>query len=398
MTPSTTRRLVLIGVLGALLVGAVAAALVFVGLPWGHPRVTALATAWNHTLVLDEDGQVSGTGTNTSGQLTGHDDPRRGLERLSGLPAEVRAVAVSAGWAHSLVLGDDGVVYGAGKNGSGELTGQGGRPTLTPLAGLPDGVRATAVAAGDKFSLVLGDDGVAYGAGRNDWGQLTGRTDTVRTLTPLAGLPEGVRAVEVAAGGGHSLVLGDDGRLYGSGSNDFGQLTGRGGFRFSLAPLAGLPAGVGAVHIATGCGQSLAIGDDGVAYGTGSNLVGQLTGENREVHRLAPLTGLPDGVRAAGLSGGCGDVLVLGDDGVPYGAGANDFGQLTGADPRATLAPLTGLPGDVLATQVLCGYSTEDGPYSLVLGDDGHAYATGSNRFGQYGDVGARHRTLVRFD
>ncbi len=64
-----------------------------------------------------------------------------------GLPDGVRAVSVAAGYVHSLVVGDDGLAYGTGWNFYGQLTGTGGRRTLTVLTGLPVGVRAVAAAA-----------------------------------------------------------------------------------------------------------------------------------------------------------------------------------------------------------------------------------------------------------
>ncbi|GAB3259965.1 hypothetical protein [Nocardioides dilutus] len=88
---------------------------------------------------------------------------------------------------HSLVVGDDGVVYGTGSSDYGQLTGTGNRATLTALTGLPAGVRGVTAAASWYHSLVVGDDGVVYGTGRNNYGELTG-TGNRTTLTALTGL------------------------------------------------------------------------------------------------------------------------------------------------------------------------------------------------------------------
>ncbi|HQR27690.1 MAG TPA: hypothetical protein PLP61_11680 [Nocardioides sp.] len=349
------------------------------------PVVTAVAAGNGDSLMVGEDGLVYGTGLNR-GQLTGTADSLTPVP-LTGLPADVSATAVAGGYAgFSLVIGDDGLVYGTGDNFFGQITGpRTSKSTLTPLTGLPLGVNATEVAASEYFSLVLGDDGVAYGAGSNGTSALTGTLDPKRTLRPMSGLPAGVSAVAVAAGGYHSLVLGDDGIAYGTGDGSQGELTGTTS-RNTLTPLTGLPEGVSATAIGAGAGggggYSLVLGDDGVAYGTGANNNGQLTGEDESPRTtLTPLAGLPAGVRAVGVdSGVMGEFsLVVGDDGVVYGTGSNGDGQLTGAPgQRNELTPLTGLAPGVLATAVACGNA-----HTLVLGDDGLVYGTGNNESGQ---------------
>src|SRR5882757_11153240 len=125
---------------------------------------------------------------------------------------------IGAGFGFSLVIGRDGKPYGTGDNDFGQLTGGPDRSTLTAMTGLPAGVKATAVAAGAYHSLVLGSNGVVYGTGGDYYGQLTGSGIQERsTLTPLTGLPHGVKAVGVSAGKLHSLVLGSNGVAYGTG-------------------------------------------------------------------------------------------------------------------------------------------------------------------------------------
>ena len=63
---------------------------------------------------------------------------------------------------------------------------------------------------------------MVYGTGTNYFGQLTGPEDSKSALTPLVGLPPGVLVTAVAAGFGTCLVLGDDGLVYGAGSNSPG--------------------------------------------------------------------------------------------------------------------------------------------------------------------------------
>ncbi|WP_026163524.1 RCC1 domain-containing protein [Kribbella catacumbae] len=356
------------------------------GLP-DDVHATAVAGGSAHSLVLGDDNLVYGTGSNNRGQLTAPIGESFALRALSGLPDEgAQPIAIAAGNTHSLVMGSNGVVYGTGGNSFGELTAPlADRTTLTRLSGLPEGVQAVAMDAGGDHSLVVASDGKAYGTGRNSFGQLTG-TATRTTLAPLE-LPAGVKATAVAAGANHSLVVGSNGTVYGTGLNDFGQLTGTdpNEHRNTLTPLAGLPNGVRAAAVAAGASHSLVLGDNGVVYGTGRNAVGQLTGTNPADRRiLTPLTGLPAGVRAAAIDAGLDHSLVLGSDAMVYGAGDNSDGELTGAGDRFTLTPLTG-------TQVAAGNA-----HSLVLGRDGIVYGSGRNTFGQLtGASSADRRSLT---
>eukprot|EP00966_Prymnesium_polylepis_P321834 7378125-Prymnesium_polylepis.1 len=72
-------------------------------------------------------------------------------------------------------------------------------------------MRVGAVSAGHGHSLVLGVNGLAYSFGDGNYGSLGhGNQDNELTPVVIKGL-WGVRAVAVAAGEGHSLVLGSGG-------------------------------------------------------------------------------------------------------------------------------------------------------------------------------------------
>src|SRR5882757_4073627 len=336
-----------------------------------------IAGGFGFSLVIGRDGKPYGTGDNGFGQLTGT-GTRSTLTAMAGLPARVNATAVAAGGRHSLVLGSNGVVYGTGDDVYGQLTGSGiqQRATLTPLTGLPQGVKAVGVSAGRLHSLVLGSNGVAYGAGYGAVGEITGTADR-STLTLLTGLPAGVRAIEVAAGSDHSLVRGSDAAVYGTGSNADGQLTGTSNSLDTLTALAGLTVPVTA--IAAGGQDSLLLGSNGVVYGAGENTEGQLTGTGISRNTLTALIGLPQGVRATAVASGDDDSVVLGSDGTAYGAGNNIEGQLTGTGGgfRDTLIPLSQhVSGGIKA---LAG-----GDYhSLARDGRGVVYGAGDNEFGQ---------------
>ena len=118
-----------------------------------------------HTLLTTDTGAVLSFGSGEYGRL-GH-----GAEQSQQLPQVIeslrwcRAVAVAAGGMHSLVLGEDGRVYSFGYGGAGRL-GHGSEakrlaPTLVRVSTSARGTltRAMAISAGRAHSLVLLEPG-----------------------------------------------------------------------------------------------------------------------------------------------------------------------------------------------------------------------------------------------
>ena len=85
------------------------------------------------------------------------------------------------------------------------------------------GVRAIAIAAGTEHSLVLADGGVVYSFGAGGGGKL-GHGDARFQWVPtrVRALPPSARVVAIAAGDAHSLCALADGRVFGWGSGGLG--------------------------------------------------------------------------------------------------------------------------------------------------------------------------------
>jgi alpha-tubulin suppressor-like RCC1 family protein/formylglycine-generating enzyme required for sulfatase activity len=244
------------------------------------------------SLVALENGDVYSFGNNWYGEL-GHEvvndctspQPDSVIpQRMLGLPGSARWV--SAGHAHSLVLLESGDVYGAGWNGSGPL----GQGTSTErvcapvkVLGLPG--RAMAIAAAELHSLVVLENGDVYAFGENYHGQL-GLDDTEDRLSPVKvpGLPGPARAV--AGGQGHSLFLLQSGEVYACGLNASGQLgQGDTANHHTVVKVQGLPGR--AIAVAAGEGHSLVLLENGDVYVFGENCWSQL-GLGDTVDRLTP--------------------------------------------------------------------------------------------------------------
>jgi alpha-tubulin suppressor-like RCC1 family protein len=333
------------------------------------------------SVFIGADGKVYGVGGNTYGEITGA-APRSTPTPLTGLPAGVRATAISVSNFDTLVLGSNGRAYGAGYNTNRQLTGSTDPiRTLRPLSGLPSGVTATAVSSGFQFSLVLGSNGKVYGAGLNDSEQLTGMTSPKTTLTPLTGLPSGVRAGAISAGFAHTLVLGTDQHVYGAGYNGYGQLTGASAFHGTLTVFDGLPFGAQVTHIEAGSLNSVLLTSGQHAYAVGGNTNGQLGLGTTDISPHPTPVRIPiDHVVAT--SAGTANIAVIDADGYVYAAGRNGYGELAREPGDRTtfdyMAVQTGTPSAAPGVEVSLGQND-----SLVRDADGIVLGVGDNALGQ---------------
>lgn len=138
----------------------------------------------------------------------------------------------------TLYLMEDGTVWGHGNNQLGQL-GIGGSPSAYNPA-LKQMILPTGRKAVDVYTTLTGatyaanfvantyvvlDDGSVYGSGSNDSGQLGIGTVTPYVTTPVKmNLPTGVVAKSVQSGYGTAVILTNQGRIYTVGNNGNGQL------------------------------------------------------------------------------------------------------------------------------------------------------------------------------
>lgn len=129
------------------------------------------------------------------------------------------------------ILTDQGEVWSVGLNQNGKF-GNGGtatRNTVPTKFILPNDVKAvdlsdTGTSAGViiRDLMVVGSDGKVYGAGTNDYGQLgTGNTTQYSTPQPMLNI---TNAISVRTGGGTTIVIGADKSVWAVGNNNVGQL------------------------------------------------------------------------------------------------------------------------------------------------------------------------------
>lgn len=269
----------------------------------------------------------------------------QGLVPASGdrpeVPARVEVpgpvVDAALGMSHALLLLADGTVFAVGSNTAGQL-GLGSTADVAAPTRVPGLSRIIRVAAGSEHSVALREDGAVFVWGSNSDGQLgTGGVDDTPHPEPLQVAHLG-RAVDVAAGRGHVVVVQDDGHVRAWGLGSSGQLgQGQSGLLGSRSQPVEVLDLTDAVAVYASNNFSLALGASGSLWAWGQNSNGQL-GDGS-------LAGRPRAVGVQGLGPvlgvGAGSLhsLALTDAGT-FAWGNNASGQLGAAVPARASLPL----------------------------------------------------------
>jgi signal peptidase I len=273
-------------------------------------QVLDLSGGLAHTCAAVLDGSVWCWGRNDKGQLGD------GSTSDSSVPVELGVsgvVAVTAGDKHSCAVLDDGSVWCWGSNNEGQLGNNTTSDSWSPVGAGCAGGSGTlsgvvAVAAGEVHSCAVLDDGSVWCWGRNDKGQLGDDTGT-DSESPVqvagaggSGTLSGV--VAVAAGDKHSCAVLDDGSVWCWGSNNEGQL-GNNTTSDSWSPV-GAGSFSSMVGVTAGEVHSCAVSSGGGVWCWGRNDKGQL-GDDTGTDSESPVQ-----VKGAGGSGALSGVVDLG--------------------------------------------------------------------------------------
>jgi len=325
---------------------AVPVAVDMTGVLAGKRVVDIVGNAVGSVTALTSDGKVYSWGRNTNGYLgngTTEDSPIPVAVDTSGVLAGKTITAIAVGGGSHYALSADGLVYGWGQNGNGQLgngtTTGSSVPTMLQMTGGLSGKTIKKIFAGSNNLFMIADDGKVYGTGYNGMAGMLGNNSTVQSTTPVpvtaTGVLAGKNVVDLAVGSGHVIVLGSDGKVYGWGANNYGQL-GNGLTANSLVPVAvtstGVLSGKTIVAISVGGGHSVALSSDGRVYTWGNGASGQLGDNTPKSSSPLPVavatTGNLSGKVVASISAASDMTYCVTTEGRVYAWGANASGQL----------------------------------------------------------------------
>ncbi len=329
-----------------------------------NSRVVAIAAGDLQSFALKSDGTLWGWGANAGGNLgTG------AVSVSEESPVETlfsNAASIDGGGEVTVVAKRDGTVWmtawfdyllGQGDNGGDDS----GLPTPLPTPIQVTSVTgAVAVAAGYSHSLALKDDGTVWAWGDNLFDQLGlgASWQHQRSETPYQVRLNDVGlwltdVTAIAAGSNHSLALKEDGTVWAWGNNIEGQLginTPLGGGEDETRPNPVQVEGIsGVTAICAGAAFSAALKDDGTVWTWGDNEFGQLgdgtAGLTGSIFSSVPLQvhGLNNDGYLTGIEAiACGGfhVAALRSDGTVWEWGDNTYSQMAHGTAATQNSPL----------------------------------------------------------
>lgn len=285
----------------------------------------------NTTWVLTESGNVYGVGENSFGQLgVGHFNDTTAVVRMNMPTGGVTFRAMSVDGPHITFMGTDNQVYGVGANWVGQLgSGAFGNTATIQKFQLPAGLTAKSWQADDENTYVLASDNRVYGAGANNFGQLGIGSSGTNFATPqLFNLPAGVTAKSMVMDGGLTIVIGSDGNAYMAGRNDFGAIGNNTRIHVASPIRYAIPAGKTVIDAGTSSYYVHVITADKEIWGSGTNWNGNI-GDGTTAERLVPVrTQWPSSVTPIAITSGAENPYVLTDTGEMWGWGNNVDGRL----------------------------------------------------------------------
>lgn len=201
----------------------------------------------NHSLAIDEDGQVYSWGNDSYGQLGRGDVNRDSCSLTKDCRLDIGAITnisdalmVAAGYRHNLILTEDGSVWAMGANSEGQLgdgtTTDSSTPVKVDFSAATDIGNIIQVATSSSSSYALDDKGQVWGWGSDDYanlarGQQCNTTNNCINVTSkpilissIQDASQGEKITQLAAGRDHVLVLTDKDSVYGWGLNFSNQI------------------------------------------------------------------------------------------------------------------------------------------------------------------------------
>ena len=401
-------------------------------------------TAYNFSTPVTKNITLSAKWTSKNPRTTWTINPDRGSQfgnetttitppdSTSGVKFNQISNSIGSGDMHnsvSLAVSSDGNAYAWGDNRSGQLGNGTTNQQNTPVpVKKPAGVSAdftyVQISAGYRHSLALGSDGYVYAWGDNTYAQLGNNTSGGYSTVPVrvcdpsthSNVNTGLKAIQVDAGGEHSLAVDKEGNVWAWGRNENGQLGNGTSSNYSSAPVrvcdpehpTDASKGLVAITVAGGGAHSLAIDGDGNTWAWGFNNLGQLgnnatsgsEGANPVPVRVRDPNNPDDtskSLKSVQISAGFEHSIAIDSQGYTWSWGWNYWGELgQNATNAYIISPARVYNPDnpaipFKASQVSAGYDT-----SLAVDINGIAWSWGRNDYGQLGYTNYDSSTVHR--
>lgn len=179
------------------------------------------------TFAKRTDGRLASCGRSTEGQLA-INSSSSAVNTFTNVTSNVVAGTIkqiACGMHHVHMLRNDGTLWACGHNGEGQL-GLNNTSTYYTFTKVSKNVTDDVefIDSGERSTFIIKKDGTLWSTGQNDKGQL-GLADTSNKnyfIQVTANV--GNNIIKVSSFGKHTIIVKDDGSIWGTGQNDSGQL------------------------------------------------------------------------------------------------------------------------------------------------------------------------------
>ena len=327
----------------------------------------------NHNFILKNDGTLWGCGANSDGQLgLGDTTNRTTFMQITTNTDDIKSVY--CGYCHTFILKNNGTLWGCGYNGGGEL-GLGDTTNRTTFAITSINTNdIKSIYCGRGYTFIVKNDGTLWGCGSN-YGQLgLGDTDNRNAFTQIITNANDVKSVY--CGYYHTIILKNDGTLWGCGKNEYGQL-GLGNTTNRIMTFTQITTNVDNIK-SVHCGNeyTIMLKNDGTLWGCGKNHYGELgLGDANSRATFTQITINSENIKEIYSCGA--HITILKNDNTLWGCGNNADGELGLGDTsgRNKFTKIT--------DNVKSAYGGYD--HTLILKNDGTLWGCGWNTYGQLG-------------
>ena len=296
----------------------------------------------SHTMILKNDGSLWGCGYNYQGQLGvgggGSYTPYMLTQATTNINNDVKYVA--CGSYHTIILKNDGSVWSCGNNASGQL-GLGDTTNRTTFTQVTTNINndVKEIVCGDNYTFMIKNDGslwacgAGYYCGANTNGGGLSNTKVFSEITAITNVKS------VSVGVNFTYVLKNDGSLWSCGCNHYGQLGI--GTSDSNEHREFTQVNSNVKQVICGYQQAFIIKNDGSVWATGNGSGGRLglgnTGHCSSFTQVT--TNINNDVKqisTGGTSNNTGHTILLKNDGTIWTCGDNGNGQ-TGLSSSPTI-------------------------------------------------------------
>jgi alpha-tubulin suppressor-like RCC1 family protein len=297
-----------------------------------------------------------------------------------------KVIEISAGGAHTAAITNKKVTWCWGLNGNGQLGDNSITSQRTPVSVLGAVKTFCQISAGGGHTMAIDKNGRVWAWGINTNGQL-GDNSTTSKRTPVSVLGAVKTFCQISAGAtdqSYTLAIDKNGRAWAWGNNNLGQL-GDNSITSKRTPVSVRGAVKTFCQISAGGFNTAAIDKNGRAWGWGWNAQGQL-GDNTTVSKRTPVSvlGAVKTFCQISVGGGSsnGQTLAIDKNGRAWGWGYNGFFGCLGDNTTTDRRTPVSVAGSV---KTFCKISAGD-EHTMAIDKNGRVWGWGINRNGQLGD------------